>query len=86
MSQYCGNRACQWTLGYYADEKFCLECGTELTPYIQCLCGKRALNPKRLPAYCDQCGVQMTVEYLGKCMGKQLGGMVNEISQQVSVL
>ena len=78
--RYCGNTTCSRQMGYCDDAAtYCGECGTELTPYIQCLCGQGSSSPKIPKAFCLACGVRLTNEYLGRCMSQQLAGMVKEI-------
>ena len=77
---YCGNKKCPRNVGFTETEgEFCDTCGTELTPYIKCQCGKKDFNPKLIPLFCSQCGVELTVDYLGKCMSRQLCEMLEKL-------
>ena len=85
--RYCPKTDCTRQLGYADHEAtFCGNCGTELTPYIVCLCGKDAYTPRLPHAYCLGCGVQFTEAYLGQCMATQLKGIVKEITEQQMVI
>ena len=85
--RYCSNLACSNPNNYYMETEggFCSSCGTELTPYIQCLCGKQSFNPKFLPKFCTGCGVAVTPTHLGQCMKAQLHEIVQQVSQKLSV-
>lgn len=87
---YCGNTACLSTVWKCdSDGAFCQGCGQELTPCIQCLCGKNEYNPrtpKYMPTYCGHCGKQFTEAYLSECMRQQLGQMVNKIAAKQTAM
>ena len=90
--RYCPNTVCD-TYGS-GTGAFCPECGTELVPFIQCLCGKESFNPKQfpsghrtlLPKFCEGCGVALTDTYLGQCMAAHLKGLVGQIAEKYSTL
>ena len=79
--KYCGNIKCTTTGPYIDRDNFCEICGTELTPFIECACGKSTYNPRqRVPLlFCTYCGAKWTEDYLSQCMKVQLGKMVDEI-------
>ena len=84
--RYCPNSQCSqpvWQSKY--DGAYCGACGEELTPCIQCRCGKTEYNPRTpewMPTFCPHCRAEFTDAYLGQCMAAQLKGLVAEISQK----
>ena len=85
--RYCPKTTCARQLGYIDSEAtFCADCGTEVIPYIACLCGKDSYTPKLPKTYCRSCGAQFTDAYLGQCMATQLKGIVKEITEQQAVI
>lgn len=82
--KYCAQDGCGY-LGMNL-ENFCEECGTELTPYIQCLCGQKSFHPTTHPLFCNWCGTSLTEEYLGRCISAYLKGMVKDITERKNLL
>ena len=76
--RYCGEKTCRNDLGQWVDgQDYCADCGTELTPYVECVCGGMGrYNPKRLPKFTPCCGIQLTEDVLAQSMSKQLKTMV----------
>lgn len=81
--KYCPSEGCKKAWGYWDNEgDYCRVCGTELTPYIDCLCGKpnkATYNPNALPAFAACCGAKITEAFLGQCMAKQLKEMLKAV-------
>ena len=80
--KYCAE-CTSWAGNIYQDgEQFCREHGTELTPEIQCLCGKATYHPRSGQKFCASCGEAFTPAYLGRCMATQLKGLVGAIAEK----